>query len=91
MAGPVGPAIPVVASVRKIGGVPMVSFLVEVRTKDGCDNWKAWQVYDDLDIHAVLNVCGVYVANAFEYRAKRLHGSERLTALQRLHHERGFR
>lgn len=67
----------------------MLSFLVEVRPKDDCGGWLAWNVYDNLDIHAVLNVCGVYVANAYEYRVKRLKGSERLVALQRVHHERG--
>jgi hypothetical protein len=67
----------------------MTSFLVEVRAKDGCDNWAAWNVYDNLDLHAVLNVCGVYVAQAYEYRVKRLRGAERLAALNRVHHERG--
>lgn len=68
----------------------MLSFLVEVRPKDDCTDWVAWNVYDNMTIHAVLNVCGVYVAHAYEYRVKRLRQAERLTALQRLHHERGL-
>jgi len=67
----------------------MLSFLVEVRSKDGCDNWAAWNVYDNLPVREVLNVCGIYVANAFDYRVKRLRGAERLAALNRVLHEKG--
>ena len=67
----------------------MLSFLVEVRPKDDCADWAAWQVYDNLSFHEVLNVCGVYVAHAFDFRIKRLRSYERIVALQRVKHEKG--